>query len=202
MNLPNKLTLIRILLVPILLLVLVVRIDGVPSWATQVVAAVVFLGASITDLFDGKIARRRGLITDFGKFMDPLADKFLVFAALLGILYRFDGSELGFDDLRPVFIWAAAIVVFRELAVTSLRLVISGKDGIVLAASMLGKIKTTTQMICISTILLEPVIFGWFVPFGEWHILTYLTIALMTVMTLWSGIDYVTKYWKYIDPNN
>jgi CDP-diacylglycerol--glycerol-3-phosphate 3-phosphatidyltransferase len=191
----------RILLVPVLLVVLVARFP-IPSWATQVIAAVIFFAASITDLFDGKIARRNNLITDFGKFMDPLADKFLVFAALLGILFRFDGSEAGFGDLRPVFIWASAIVIFRELAVTSLRLVIAGKDGIVIAASMLGKIKTTTQMICISTILLEPCLFKWFKPFGEWHILSYVTIGLMTVMTLWSGIDYIAHYWKYIDPNN
>ena len=200
MNLPNKLTIFRIILVPLMLVVLVVRLP-IPTWTTQVIAAAIFLIASITDLFDGKIARKRDLITDFGKFMDPLADKFLVFAALLGILFRYDGTD-GFGDLRSVFIWAAAVVMFRELAVTSLRLVISGKDGLVIAASMLGKIKTTTQMICISTILLEPVIFGWFAPFGEQHILSYVTIALMTVMTLWSGVDYVAKYAKYIDPNS
>ena len=200
MNLPNKLTLFRIILVPLLLVVLVARFP-IPAWTTQVIAAAIFFIASITDLFDGKIARKRNLITDFGKFMDPLADKFLVFAALLGILFRYDGSEAGFGDLRAVFIWAAAIVMFRELAVTSLRLIIAGKDGLVIAASILGKIKTTTQMICISTILLEPVIFGRFAPFGEWHILSYVTIGLMTVMTLWSGVDYIAHYWKYIDPS-
>ena len=200
MNTPNKLTIIRILLVPVLLVVLVAKLP-VESWVTQVIAAAIFLAASITDMLDGKIARKNHLITDFGKFMDPLADKFLVFAALLGILFRYDGSEAGFGDLRPVFIWAAAIVIFRELAVTSMRLVIAGKDGIVIAASMLGKIKTTTQMVCIMAILLEPAIFFWFKPFGEWHILSYVTIGAMTIMTLWSGIDYIAKYWKYIDPS-
>ena len=200
MNTPNKLTIFRIILVPVLLVVLVAKLP-IESWVTQVIAATVFLVASITDMLDGKIARTRGLITDFGKFMDPLADKFLVFSALLGILFRYDGGEAGFADLRPVFIWAAAIVIFRELAVTSLRLVIAGKDGIVIAASMLGKIKTTTQMVCIMTILLEPAIFCWFKPFGEWHILSYVTIGAMTVMTLWSGIDYIARYWKYIDPS-
>ena len=200
MNLPNRLTIFRILLVPLLLVVLVAPFS-LPSWVTQVIAAGVFIVASLTDLIDGKIARKYNLITDFGKFMDPLADKFIVFAAILGILYRYDGSTAGFCDLRPVFIWAAAIVVFRELAVTSLRLVISGKDGLVIAASMLGKIKTTTQMVCISTILLEPALLGGFKPFGEWHILSYITIGLMTVMTLWSGVDYIVRYWKYITPN-
>lgn len=198
MNLPNKLTLFRIILVPVLLVVLIVQLP-IESWVTQVIAAIIFIIASLTDLIDGKIARKRNLITDFGKFMDPLADKFLVFAALLGILYRYDGSAAGFADLRPVIIWAAAIVFFRELAVTSLRLVISGKDGLVIAASWLGKVKTTTQMVCIVTVFLEPVLFAWFKPFGEWHILSYVTIAAMTVMTLWSGIDYMVTYWKYID---
>ena len=191
MNLPNKLTIFRILLVPVLLVVLVVKFP-IPSWVTQVISASVFIIASLTDMADGKIARKHNLITDFGKFMDPLADKFLVFAALLGILYRYDGSQAGVADFRSVMIWAAAIVFFRELAVTSLRLVI--------AANILGKIKTTTQMICIATIFLEPVLFGWFKPFGEWHILSYLTMAAMIVMTLWSGINYMVTYWKYIDP--
>ena len=143
-------------------------------------------------MIDGKIARKYSLITDFGKFMDPLADKFLVFAAMLGILVRF-------DYLRDVFVWAAAIVIFRELAVTSIRLVAAGKSGLVIAASWLGKVKTTTQMICIVVVLLEPVVFPW-TPFREYHILSYFTIAAMTVMTLWSGIDYLKTYWVYLDP--
>lgn len=196
MNLPNKLTVFRIILVPVLLVLLIVPLPGSVS---QISSAAVFVVASLTDLIDGKIARKRNLITDFGKFMDPLADKFIVFAALLGILVRYDGSQAGFSDIRPVFIWAAAIVIFRELAVTSLRLVIAGKDGLVIAASWLGKIKTTTQMTCITTVLLEPVLLGNFKIFGEYHLLTYITMAAMTVMTLWSGIDYIAKYWKYVD---
>ena len=148
-----------------------------------------------TDTVDGKIARKYNLITDFGKFMDPLADKFLVFAAMLGILVND-----AFATLRPVFVWAAAIVIFRELAVTSIRLVAAGKSGLVIAASWLGKIKTTTQMVCIVVVLLEPVVFPFFEPFAKWHILSYVMIALMAVMTLWSGIDYLSKYWKYLDP--
>ena len=132
--------------------------------------------------------------------MDPLADKFIVFAALLGILVRYDGTTPGFPDIRPAFLWAAAIVVFRELAVTSLRLVIAGRDGTVVAASWLGKVKTTTQMVCISVIFLEPVLLGRIKIFGEYHILTYITMAAMTVMTLWSGINYIVTYWQYIDP--
>lgn len=199
MNLPNKLTVFRMCLVPVMLAVLVIPLP-IPAWATQLIAAVVFILASLTDMVDGKLARKYNLITDFGKFMDPLADKVLVFSALLGILYRYDGMSEGFADLRPVFIWAAAIVIFREMAVTSLRLVISGKDGLVVAASWLGKVKTVTQMTCLATIFLEPVLLGWLKPFGEWHFLSYITMAAMIVMTLWSGIDYIVTYWKYIDP--
>jgi CDP-diacylglycerol--glycerol-3-phosphate 3-phosphatidyltransferase len=141
-------------------------------------------------MLDGKIARKYNLITDFGKFMDPLADKFMVISAMLGILVRF-------DYLRPVFVWAAAIVIFREFAVTSLRLVVAGKSGIVVAAAWLGKVKTTLQMVCIVAILLEPVILP-FPLFTEHHLLSYITIAAMAVMTVWSGVDYMKAYWPYI----
>lgn len=191
MNLPNKLTVFRIIMVPVFLLFLAAPLP-LSDTCIRIITAVVFALTSLTDMVDGKIARKYNLITDFGKFMDPLADKFLVFAAMLGILVRF-------DYLRPVFVWAAAIVIFRELAVTSIRLVAAGKSGLVIAASWLGKVKTTTQMICIVAILLEPVILPWKI-FREYHVLSYFTIAAMTVMTLWSGIDYLKKYWKFLDP--
>ena len=190
MNLPNKLTLSRIILAPVVLLLMCLNIPDSEPWMS-IAIAVVFSAASITDLIDGKIARKRNLITDFGKFMDPLADKFVVMAAMLGIIVRYDW-------IRPVFVWAFAIVIFRELAVTSMRLIVSNKAGIVVAAAWLGKVKTTLQMICILTIVLEPVIFGWFPPSRDWHILSYITTAAMTVMTVWSGIDYLKTYWKYI----
>ncbi len=194
MNLPNKLTLLRIMMVPVFLVVLVAPIPWSET-TMRIVAAALFAVTSLTDMVDGKIARKYNLITDFGKFMDPLADKFLVFAAMLGILVND-----AFSDLRPVFVWAAAIVIFRELAVTSIRLVAAGKSGLVIAASWLGKIKTTTQMVGIVAVFLEPVIFPFFRPFAEWHILSYVFIALMTIMTLWSGIDYLARYWKFLDP--
>lgn len=192
LNLPNKLTLIRICMIPFFMIFLCVPLP-ISDNLCLIAAAVLFIAASLTDMADGKIARARGLITDFGKFMDPLADKFLVFGAMLGIL-------VFFDDIRYVFVWAAAVVVFRELAVTSMRLVIAGKDGLVIAASMLGKIKTTTQIVCICTVLLEPVLFGGIDFFAKYKPLTWITMAAMVVMTLWSGIDYIKTYWKYIDP--
>lgn len=189
MNLPNKLTMFRICMVPVFLVLLCVDLP-ISDTVMRIATAVVFAITSLTDMIDGKIARKYNLITDFGKFMDPLADKFLVMSAMLGILVRF-------DYLRDVFVWAAAIVIFREFAVTSLRLVVAGKSGIVVAAAWLGKVKTTTQMICIVCILLEPVILP-FTPFTEWHLLSYITIAAMTVMTVWSGVDYLKAYWPHI----
>lgn len=189
MNLPNKLTVFRIIMVPVFLFLFCVPLP-ISDTALRIIIAAVFAVVSLTDMIDGKIARKYNLITDFGKFMDPLADKFLVISACLGILVKF-------DYLRPVFVWAAAIVIFREFAVTSLRMVAANKAGLVIAAAWLGKVKTTTQMICILCVLLEPVILP-FKPFTEWHLLSYVTIAAMTVMTLWSGIDYLIAYKLYI----
>ena len=189
MNLPNKLTVFRVFMVPVFLFLFCVPLP-LSDTALRIIIAAVFAVVSLTDMIDGKIARKYNMITDFGKFMDPLADKFLVISACLGIIVKF-------DYLRPVFVWAAAIVIFREFAVTSLRMVAANKAGLVIAAAWLGKVKTTTQMICIICVLLEPVILP-FKPFTEWHILSYVTTAVMVVMTLWSGIEYLIAYKPYI----
>ena len=189
MNLPNKLTVFRMCMVPVFLFLLCVPLP-ISDTLLRVITAVIFALTSLTDMIDGKIARKYTLITDFGKFMDPLADKFLVISAMLGILVRF-------DYLRQLFVWAAAIVIFREFAVTSLRMIAANKSGLVIAAAWLGKVKTVTQMICIVCVLLEPVILP-FAPFTEWHLLSYITTGIMLVMTLWSGIDYLKAYWPYI----
>ena len=189
MNLPNKLTVFRMFMVPVFLFLFCVPLP-LSDTALRIIIAAVFAIVSLTDMIDGKIARKYNMITDFGKFMDPLADKFLVISACLGIIVKF-------DYIRPVFVWAAAIVIFREFAVTSLRMVAANKAGLVIAAAWLGKVKTTTQMICIICVLLEPVILP-FKPFTEWYILSYVTTAVMVVMTLWSGIDYLIAYKPYI----
>ena len=193
MNLPNKLTVLRLIMVPIFMVVMLLPVFGSFSleinMILNVVGAFLFIAASFTDMLDGKIARKYNLVTDFGKFMDPLADKLMVFGAMLGILYRF-------DYIRPVFIWASLIVIFRELAITSMRLIVVNKSGTVVAAAWLGKVKTVTQVVCIVTVLLDPVIF----PNGH-YILSYVTITAMTVMTIWSGIDYMRAYWSLLDPN-
>ncbi len=189
MNLPNKLTLFRILMVPVILVLLCVPLP-IGETALRITVASVFFVTAITDFIDGRLARRTNQVTDFGKFLDPLADKFLIIASLLGILYRFDA-------LRPYFIWATAIVIFREFTVTSVRMMAANKAGLVVAASWLGKIKTLTQMTCVLIALLEPVL----IPTEFFITHTPITLALlviMSVMTLWSGTDYMIRYWPYI----
>ena len=205
MNLPNKLTLLRLCLVPVLLVVGMLPDSVIPFYISCFVCAALFIGTAVTDMLDGKIARKYGLITDFGKFMDPIADKFMVIGAMFVILYKF-------ENLRLIMIFTLLIVVFRELAVTSMRLVVSTGSNIVVAANMLGKIKTVSQIVAISTVLLEPVvqvIAKWIMEAvtGKslvWRTdivpLTWASIAFSVVMTVWSGVNYIAAYWKYLDP--
>ena len=192
MNLPNKLTMLRIFMIPVFMVFLCVPPlwDVLTDTAIRLITAGIFVLTALTDMLDGKIARKYNLITNFGKLMDPLADKMMVFGAMLGIL-------MYCADLRSVFVWAAIIVIFREMGVTSLRLVAASKAGEVIAAAWLGKVKTVTQVVCILAVLLEPVILP-FPLFTEMHLLSYVTIAAMIVMTLWSGIDYFKAYAKYL----
>ena len=195
MNLPNKLTVLRLILVPIFV-VIMMAFDAV--WASATGLAL-FIIASLTDMLDGKIARKHNLVTDFGKFMDPLADKFMVIGAMFVILYR--SLNLYSDKLfSNVFFWAFMIVIFRELAVTSIRLVVSGSSGIVVAANMLGKIKTCTQIACVICCIAEPVIYGMLDMGTDFLPVSLATAALMLIFTLWSGINYIVSYWKYLDP--
>ena len=136
MNLPNKLTVGRIILVPLFVAALLI-----PFPLHNIAALLIFIAASITDLLDGKIARKRNLITDFGKFADPLADKILVLSALLCFI------QLGWCDCAAVI-----IVLLREFSVTSIRLIAAAK-GEVIAANMWGKVKTVTQMVAIIAII-------------------------------------------------
>jgi len=191
MNLPNKLTVLRACLVPVFMIVLLV--EAIPLKIACLVGAVVFALTALTDMLDGKIARKHNLITDFGKFMDPLADKVMVICSLLAIMVRL-------SYLADVLVWVTALVVFRELAVTSLRLVAAGKEGVVIAAAFLGKLKTVTQIACILCMLLEPLLPASWTIFSQYHLLSYVTMAAMAVMTVWSGIDYMRKYWKFLDP--
>ena len=192
MNLPNKLTVLRLLLVPVLVVVLLFPV----SIVTNIIGAFVFLVTAITDLLDGKIARKYGLVTDFGKFLDPLADKFMVLAAMMCIMYRSHTNAVLFN----VFMWLVMITVFRELAVASIRLIASTNANIVVAANILGKVKTVAQIVCVMAALLEPVLAKIeFLSFMTYYPITLLASAVSLVMTVWSGIVYLKTYWKYLD---
>lgn len=199
LNLPNKLTVARLILVP---LILVFTILPYSIWANAV-ALVIFSVASLTDMLDGKIARKHNLITDFGKFLDPLADKFMVIAAVFGLVCR--GFRERNEWLFWVFMAMLIVTIFRELAVASIRLVASN-SGVVVPANMLGKVKTVMQMTCIILGLVEPVVHdlvGRAYPdfyFKGFYALTYLAAAAAIVLTLVSGIVYLAAYWKYLDP--
>lgn len=184
MNLPNKLTVFRMILIPVFMLVLVLPLDwgtlqvaGAVLPVTHLVAAIIFIVASLTDLADGKIARKYKLVTNFGKFADPLADKLLVMTALIF-----------FVQFGWVPAWMVAIIVIRELAITGLRTLIVENNGKVLAAAMPGKIKTASQMVAISFFLLHDIVFAMFnIPFA----MIMIWIALLA--TIYSGIDYFYK---------
>ena len=184
MNLPNKLTVFRMILIPVFMLVLALPLEwgtlqvaGAQLPVTHLVAAIIFIVASLTDLADGKIARKYKLVTNFGKFADPLADKLLVMTALIFFV------QFGWVPACMV-----AIIVIRELAITGLRTLIVENNGKVLAAAMPGKIKTASQMVAISFFLLHDIVFAMAnIPFA----MIMIWIALLA--TIYSGIDYFYK---------
>lgn len=198
LNLPDKLTVARMIMVPFLM-VFITFDFGLGVWS-RLIAAAFFGLASFTDFVDGHIARRDGLVTNFGKFLDPLADKLMVFVALICLCYV-TGRDEGMSVYGVLLLAATVVVIFRELAVTSMRMVVTNTDGIVIAANSLGKIKTCTQILFILTALIEP-IFADKLSYDllGGHVVSYVTMAAMTVMTIWSGVSYFKGYWKYIDP--
>ena len=197
-NTPNKLTIFRIVLIPFFMVFLLYNVFGGEKevWC-RIVSAAIFIIASVTDFLDGYLARKNGQITNFGKFMDPLADKFLIFGAIVAILASdfaiYDGSIISQEILRQVFLWSGIVVIFRELAVTSMRLVVNNASGIVVSASMLGKIKTNTQIVCVCCVILEPIL----LPFCG-NLISLISCIVMTVFTIWSGLSYLKAYWPYI----
>lgn len=202
MNLPNKLTVLRICMVPVFIVVMMLPASVLDPIISGLIGVALFIAASVTDMLDGKIARKYGLVTDFGKLMDPLADKFMVIGALTVIVYRAESHAS-----RLFFTLVLLVVIFRELAVTSLRLVASTSSGAVVAANMLGKVKTVMQIVFISTVFIEPALYaipalGGALP--TWWVenppLSYLTGGLTLVFTVWSGVNYFIGMWKYLDP--
>ena len=198
MNLPNKLSLLRVFLVPIFMVFYLCDF-GFGIWQ-YVVAAVIYMAAGFTDFLDGSIARKHGWVTNLGKFLDPLADKFMVMTSLLCLCYvSAIKAETSVDEIYgALLVVASAIVIFRELAITSMRLVAASTDGSVIAAAYLGKLKTVTQMVFTTFAIVEPAFYDFGLSVFNDHIISFVLMGLMTIMTLWSGIDYMKGYWKYI----
>ncbi len=171
MNLANKLTLLRVIMIPLFVFFL---LKGDPS--NMAIAGGIFIFASLTDFLDGYIARSRNLVTKFGKFMDPLADKLLVMSAFVCMV-----------ELQLVPSWIVIVILAREFIVSIFR-AIAASDGIVIAAGKLGKYKTTTQMIAIILLC-----FGNF-PFNSLNIpMDQIFLYLCTFLTILSGLDYILK---------
>jgi len=163
-NVPNVLTVVRILLVPVLVVALLEKTDG-----GDLLAAIVFATASLTDAIDGYLARSRNWVTTFGKLMDPIADKLLIVAALIALV-----------SLARLEAWVAMVIIAREFAVTVLRVAAGAGQGVVISASTLGKLKTVTQVAMVMVLIAVHDRPLWV------HLLVYATV----VVTVLSGADY------------
>ncbi len=170
MNLPNKLTVLRVIMVPFFVLFMLTDLGGE---ANKWIALAIFAVASLTDMLDGKIARARGLVTNFGKFMDPLADKLLVCSAMICLI---PSGKL------PA--WIVIIIIAREFIISGFRLVASD-NGIVIAASYWGKFKTVAQMVMIIVLIAD---FG-----GVFNVVGTALIWVSLILTIVSLVDYVAK---------
>ena len=172
MNLPNKLTMLRVILVPVFMVFAACSRYGTadfnPTFA--LIAGIIFAVASFTDFLDGYLARKNNLVTDFGKFMDPLADKMLVMAAMCY-----------FVECGQMPGWCLAIVLLREFAVSGMRLV-AVEQGRVIAAAWSGKVKTASTMVCLCLMLVF-----------ESNLLNVVCIAVIVATTVYSGIEYFAK---------
>ena len=183
MNLPNKLTIFRIILVPIMVIITFFNIDI--KW---ILVDVIFIIASITDKLDGYIARSRNQITTFGKFLDPIADKILVLAAMLILV-----------EAARLPAWIPIIVLFREFIVSGYRLVAVEKGGKVVAASVWGKLKTVTQMLAILLAFLDPNAFGACFTGSlsgfsfVYNLIVTILMLVSVIATIFSGADYIVK---------
>ena len=170
MNLPNKLTLLRVILIPVFVVLLL--LEGGQNYTLRIAALIVFCIASFTDFLDGQIARRNNLVTNFGKFMDPLADKLLVCSALICMI-----------ELGQLPSWYVITVIAREFIISGFRLV-AADNGIVIAASWWGKFKTTFQMLTVILLILN-------IP--ALHTVTLIIAGIAFVLTLVSLLDYIAK---------
>lgn len=188
MNLPNKITLSRIFLIPVFIIILSISMEW-GTWnigttdlpVTHFVAGIIFLIASLTDWLDGHYARKFNLVTNMGKFLDPLADKLLVSAAFILLV-----------ELDLAAAWIVIVIISREFAVTGFRLVAAG-EGVVLAASNMGKLKTVAQIAAIAFLLLHNFPFSY-LGFPVDTVILYIAL----ILTVWSGVDYFIKNWHVL----
>lgn len=192
LNVPNTLSLIRVCLVPIFVATLIFM-RKIPIWGI-IVPTVVYILTALTDMLDGNIARKYNLVTAFGKFIDPLADKFMVIGSQIAILaWLIMKAKTDADAVMCyIFVWVVLVILLRELAVTGLRLAVGGKIDV--AASIFGKLKTISQMVGTVVMLVEPLI-----PFETYHIPSYVVMAVMTFTTIYSAIEYMKAYLPHID---
>ncbi len=174
LNLPNILSLARVAAVPVMILLLIS-----PGVVLSVIAAVFFLLVCITDWLDGYVARKRGLVTSLGKFLDPLADKLLIISSFIMLI-----------PLGRVPAWVVTLIVAREIAVTGLRAVASDM-GVVIAAGKLGKAKTVFQIICVASLLANYTFYGL-----DFHAIGFLALIPTFILTMWSGVDYFVKFFS------
>ncbi len=175
MNLPNKLTVLRVLLIPFFVAALLW--DKGENMTLRYVAAGIFIAASLTDLLDGKIARKYNLVTNFGKFMDPLADKLLVCAALICLI-----------ELGDIPAWMVIVIISREFIISGFRLVASD-NGVVIAASYWGKFKTVFQMVAVVLLIVK---------IDELSVVTDIFLWAAVVLTVVSLMDYIKKNHKVL----
>ena len=175
MNLPNKLTIIRVCLIPFFVAALL--FDHGDNYTMRIVANVLFIIASLTDLFDGKIARKYNMVTNFGKFMDPLADKLLVCSALICLI-----------ELGQLAAWVVIVIISREFIISGFRLV-AADNGVVIAASYWGKFKTTFQMIAVILLIFD-------IP--ALRMVANITVVIAVALTIISLVDYVAKNYKIL----
>ena len=190
MNTPSKLTLLRVLMIPLYIAAMLL----LPFPWNALIGAAIYALASATDAIDGHLARKNNQITDFGKFLDPLADKMLVITALVLLQH--------FGMIPPLF---TVIIIARELMVTSIRLIAASSAGKVIAAGWMGKAKTVTQMVSTLLLMVEPVIFRWIAP--QSRLLMWFNYAPLGTIFLWaaviltivSGVQYLVQNWEFID---
>lgn len=191
MNLPNKITLLRIILIPLMLIFLLpLPFAFAEPWNIfiskfgMIIALIIFSIASYTDHLDGAIARKNNIVTNLGRFMDPIADKLLIISTFTALV-----------ELGKVTAWVPLIILFRELAVTGIRLLAIEK-GTVIAAGKLGKYKMVSQIVAIIVLMIACILEIWVKDTGLVGIVFYISNALVlfaVFMTLWSGLDYIVK---------